>query len=104
MLLVQFSFPKADKMKCFLMFESVEFFVRCYCRRWVRRGLCRTSGARAVNVADPLALWSRSLLLLLLLHTQDKELTHLVTCWIAFLNYHNFGFQISGSLMGECVL
>merc|ERR1712047_64235 len=55
MLLVQFSFPKADKMKCFLMFESVEFFVRCYCRRWVRRGLCRTSGARAVNVADPLA-------------------------------------------------
>ena len=52
MLLVQFSFPKADKMKCFLMFESVEFFFRCYCRRWVRRGLCRTSGARAVNVAD----------------------------------------------------
>ena len=42
-------------------------------------------------------------LLLPLLHTQDKELTHLVTCWIAFLNYHNFGFQISGSLMGGCV-
>ena len=47
MLLVQFSFPKADKMKCFLMFESVEFFVRCYCRRWVCRGLCLTSGARS---------------------------------------------------------
>jgi len=51
MLLVQFSFPKADRMKCLLMFPFVEFFVCCYCHRWVRGGLCPTSGARAVNVA-----------------------------------------------------
>ena len=52
MLLVQFSVHKADRMKCLLMFPFVEFFVCCYCHRWVRRGLCPTSGARAVNVAD----------------------------------------------------
>ena len=52
MLLVQFSVHKADRMKCLLMFPFVEFSVCCYCHRWVRRGLCPTSGARAVNVAD----------------------------------------------------
>ena len=35
MLLVQFSFPKADRITCLLMFSFVEFFVCCYCRRWV---------------------------------------------------------------------
>ena len=47
MLLVQFSVHKADRMKCLLMFPFVEFFVCCYCRRWVCRGLCSTSGARS---------------------------------------------------------
>ena len=36
-------------------------------------------------------------------HKRQRTHTHLVTCWIAFLNYHNFGFQISGSLVGGCV-
>jgi len=38
MLLVQFSFPKADRITCLLMFSFVEFFVCCYCRRWVWPG------------------------------------------------------------------
>ena len=93
MLLVQFSFPKADKMKCFLMFESVEFFVRCYCRRWVCRGLCLTSGARSQRcrsagpvVAVPAAAAAAP-------HKRQRTHTHLITCWIAFLNYHNFVFS-----------
>ena len=48
-----------------------------------------------------LALWSRSPPAAAAApHTRQRTHTHLVSCLIAFLNYHNFGFQISGSLVG----
>ena len=62
--------------------------------RCARSQRCRSAGS---VVAVPAAAAAAP-------HTRQRTRTHLVTCWIAFLNYHNFGFQISGSLMGGCVL
>ena len=51
-----------------------------------------------------LALWSRSPPAAAAApHTRQRTHTHLVSCLIAFLNYHNFDFQILGSLVGGCV-
>ena len=100
MLLVQFSVHTADKMECLLMFAFVEFFVCRYCRRWVCRSRCPSSGAHAVNIADPAA---RSPAAAAAPHTRQRTHTHLVSCLIAFLNYHNFDFQIFWSLVGGCV-